>query len=101
MNPHDLPEEILKLDEFTQHLDPKFSCGDKISYKLLDQSQAGLIECTEDGHVLTKTVTEDQWLGIHEIRFQAFLNDLDPSGVYVETLDFTLKVIVENPEVDE
>ena len=67
-------------------------CGEEIGFRLFNETQAELISCSEDGYVELKTVEDNLWVGLHTIKFEVFLKDIDPSGIYAKTLNFTLTV---------
>ena len=52
------------------------NCG-SIGYRLKDETQADIIQCSIDGTVQLKTVTDETRLGLHEIQFEAFLHEID------------------------
>ena len=45
-----------------------------------------------DGELITNSVTDTTWLGLHEVQFEVYLKDIDSSALYTQTLGFTLNV---------
>ena len=72
------------------------NCG-SIGYRLKDETQADIIQCSIDGTVQLKTVTDETRLGLHEIQFEAFLHEIDGSALHPIEIDLTLKVDIVLP----
>ena len=49
-------------------------------------TQEDIVSITSDGIVTLQTTKESSWLGIHEIKFELYLKDLDPEA----TVPFSL-----------
>ena len=48
----------------------------------------------DDGRVSTREITDNSLIGKHELKFVAFLIDIDPSGLYSYSLPLTLTIEV-------
>ena len=52
--------------------------------------------------LVTPVVSDESWIGLHDVAFEVFLVDLDPEAqVMTWTLDFGLSILVEMAIVDD
>ena len=76
--------------------DEALGCG-QLGFKLANATQEAIITTTQDGFVTIASQISDQiWVGQHDIKFTAYLKDLDSEGDIMSwTLDFCLTLLVE------
>ena len=71
-----------------------------LGFKLANHEEhSSLLDVSMNGVVSLKSVTDDSLLGLHLIKFSAYLNDFNPSAKYSQTImDFTFPLKVENSQ---
>ena len=81
--------------------DEALGCG-ILGFRLTDETMAALMTLDAYGSVdlVSPVVSDESWLGLHQITFDAFLMDLDPEAeVMTWTLDFTIELLIEPEEI--
>ena len=73
--------------------DPDFNCGE-LGFKLVNDTQAGLVSLTEEGIVTTIAVTDASLHGSHTVQFEVYLKDLDSNATITFPVDITMNVVV-------
>ena len=59
---------------------------------------SSIVNLTAAGELSLNKITDSALVGEYEILFDIFLSDLDPSGIYKQTLDFKLVVAIVTDE---
>ena len=97
-------EESQELVQLKEMIDLKFGtegledhCG-SLGFKLVDEDMAKIVQVNADGIVFVAELTDSVMLGLHEVEFEAYLIDHDPTAIYSKPLDqFKLKVEISEP----
>ena len=55
-----------------------------------DSEQSAIVNLTADGKLSLKKVTDSALVGEHTLLFDVLLSDLDPDGIFKQTVDFQL-----------
>ena len=70
---------------------PESGCGN-IGFKIEDETQSSFLSVNADSILLISTITDLNLVGTHYVKFEAYLKDLDPTGIYSKPVEFTLSI---------
>ena len=68
---------------------------------MTDESLNEIIDLSDDGEVTLKMVTDEAWLGSHQISFVVYFPELDPEAAYATTLELAIEYIIYKVEAEE
>ena len=80
--------------------DIDFNCG-SLGFKLANTTQADLVSLTEDGTVTTIPVTEASLFGLHTVKFEVYLKDLDSNATLTYPVEIEMKVVVTDVSLEK
>ena len=65
---------------------------------MFDIQQADILSLDAIGELAFMHVTDSKLIGVHKAQFVAYLMDIDPSAIFKQSLDLTLRVLIESIE---
>ena len=68
---------------------------------MTDESLNEIIDLSDDGELTLKMVTDEAWLGSHQISFVVYFPELDPEAAYATTLELAIEYIIYKVEAEE
>ena len=91
--------DIIDLKTLIKSTSPDATDCGSLGFRLASEHDA-ILEVTNDGLISVKALTNQSLVGIHEVKFEAYRIDLDPSGLFPKSLDFALQVEIASAAVD-
>ena len=84
--------ELIHLADFLSvGLDPALNCGE-LAFRLVEEIP--FLEMTTEGVITMLAQTDKSWIGEYKAAFIVYLKDIDPDGIYEESLQDVIEITI-------